>query len=70
VSNTTQVDTNVEVSCLFDSYVDGYIKKEYIDPHKKTHILRIINASHAESMHKYMNSKPKVLNCNANMYKK
>jgi hypothetical protein len=30
--------------------------------------LKIINASHASSIYKYMNTKLKLLNCNANIY--
>jgi hypothetical protein len=32
------------------------------------HSLKIINANHASSVYKYMNTKLKLLNCNANIY--
>jgi hypothetical protein len=45
-------------------------KTKYIDTNNRMHSLKIINASHAKSMYKYMNTKPKLSNCNANMNQK
>jgi hypothetical protein len=36
--------------------------------HNRTHSIKIINASHASSIYRYMNTKLKLLNCNANIY--
>jgi hypothetical protein len=45
--------------------VDGYLMK-YIDK-KQDASLKIITANHAKSMHKYMNTKFKLLNWKANI---
>jgi hypothetical protein len=46
--------------------VDGYVK-EYIDKQQESFPKNYYNANHVKSMHKYMNTKFKVLNWKANI---
>jgi hypothetical protein len=47
---------------------DRRIELDMVLIHNRIHSLKILNASHTSSIYKYMNTKLKLLNCNANLY--
>jgi hypothetical protein len=60
------IDSDTELQLYYVYPTDGIHKTSMTNIHNSMLLFKIINASHAYSINRYMNVKHKLLNCNAN----